>query len=629
MKRLMQRLILLTIRRHNFIDTKNRVSYTLGAARKFSPFFHSIVAGHCIRVSTDSPSCCMQVRERSSMKLNLHPVSQSDVGPVRKAARLFKTREAGIALVAALLWGFFEDGLLQTGIGASLKEMLLAFPQSWSALITFTGYYLLAVLFVWASCISKTGVRFLYFIVFSVTVFIEYGYFKVYGRFAELHDIRIAITATPENYRDAVLAYVNWLSLIPVGFYGLFLVMTRHIKKAGIGIAVALCGVIFFGILISVQLVQQKPQALSTVSFFRSAVVVIDWPWILKYSAPRETLTFRAAEPPKNNIVLIIDESFRSDHFTINGYKRNTTPFLTELADAGDLYNWGTASSAATYSDPSNVILLTGVTDLPDTTYRTRLNPSIFQYAKAMGYTTSYYSGQYPRGPVEFSDDDMTAIDHLFTIREMTANDRIDFEIAGRVHPLLNKKVGQFIVIQKLGAHFNYDNQYPAKEALWLPVLKDDRIDPSTRQAMINSYDNALRYNSEGFFRALLGERNFLDHTVIVYTSDHGQTLGEAGATHTHAGRTRHEAMVPLFIITRQKLAADTNYKASHFNIFATLLDLMKIPPPERKHPYAPSLLGTGASESRPRYYLAGALHGATMGRYRDKGAAAFLPFDP
>lgn len=548
---------------------------------------------------------------------------------MRNLRQIVRLKEALLALAIVLLWGFFENYVLRTGLGAYLTDAFFVSPPDWGKIIIFSGYYALAYLLVWASCVSTTTTRWVYFLVFAVTVFIEYGYFKVYGRFAELHDIRIAITATPENYRDAVLAYVNWLSLIPVGGYALFLVLTRSLKRVGVKMFGAVLCVIPISIVVSLQYFHDKPQMLSTMAFFRSAVVVVDWPWVLKYSGPRDTLQFRASAAPKNNIVLIIDESYRADHLTINGYTRDTSPFLMELSKAGEIHNWGTASSAATYSDPSNMILLTGVRDLPDVTYRTRLNPSIFQYAKATGYTTFYYSGQYPRGPVEFSDEDMASIDHLFTIRDVPANTEIDFEIAGRVRQSLEKAVGQFIVIQKLGVHFNYDNQYPPQKAVWLPVLKDASFDPSTRQAQINSYDNAIRYNGEGFFRTLLKERNLLDHTVIVYTSDHGQTLGQNGVTHTHAGRTKIEASVPLLIITRVKLAVDTTYRASHFNLFATLLDIMNFPPSERKYRYAPSLIGADPAKSEPRYYLSGALHGAGMGRYRDKGTSAVLPFDP
>ena len=48
----------------------------------------------------------------------------------------------------------------------------------------------------------------------------------------------------------------------------------------------------------------------------------------------------------------------------------------------------------------------------------------------------------------------------------------------------------------------------------------------------------------------------------------------------------------------------DTNYKASHYNIFATLLDLMKFPEGERLHEYPISLLVATEAHSADRYYF-------------------------
>jgi len=47
----------------------------------------------------------------------------------------------------------------------------------------------------------------------------------------------------------------------------------------------------------------------------------------------------------------------------------------------------------------------------------------------------------------------------------------------------------------------------------------------------------------------------------------------------------------------------DTGFKASHANMFTTLLDLMNYPEELRKYPYAISLFKAKAADSRPRYF--------------------------
>lgn len=66
------------------------------------------------------------------------------------------------------------------------------------------------------------------------------------------------------------------------------------------------------------------------------------------------------------------------------------------------------------------------------------------------------------------------------------------------------------------------------------------------------------------------------------------------------------EASAPLLLITKAPASVDTNFRASHANIFPTLLDLMGYPASERRYPYARSLLKASASQSRARYFFVG-----------------------
>jgi membrane-anchored protein YejM (alkaline phosphatase superfamily) len=85
---------------------------------------------------------------------------------------------------------------------------------------------------------------------------------------------------------------------------------------------------------------------------------------------------------------------------------------------------------------------------------------------------------------------------------------------------------------------------------------------------------------------------------VIIYTSDHGESFyvdGKAG----HGGVTREEATVPLFLLGDAGRNIDTDFKASHCNVFTALLDLMNYPEELRKYPYSISLFK--AKKQTPR----------------------------
>lgn len=139
---------------------------------------------------------------------------------------------------------------------------------------------------------------------------------------------------------------------------------------------------------------------------------------------------------------------------------------------------------------------------------------------------------------------------------------------------------------------------------MWEPIPEDKTyVDP---MAVGNTYDNGMLYNVEQFFRRLLKTTDVLENTFILYTSDHGQTLIENHETWPHCGDTLNEATIPLFLISQYDLPLDTEYEASHKNIFPTLLDLMAVPDEARVTSYPLSLLVATASDSTDRYFLGG-----------------------
>jgi lipid A ethanolaminephosphotransferase len=325
---------------------------------------------------------------------------------------------------------------------------------------------------------------------------------------------------------------------------------------------------------------------------------------------PREELEpIAASDPPAKNVIFVIDESIRGDHLSLNGYHRRTTPYLDELFDKGLLLNWGIADSVTTCSQSSDLLLLSGLTlqDLPDLDNKAMKVPTIFQYAKALGYRTYYFDGQMNTfWNVKLRD--MKYIDEWWNVNKLLQinNDyqQVDFVIAEAVRSVVTTSRGNFIWIIKAGAHVPYHKRFPESAAQWLPSYAGDRWDVHRQSEIVNAYDNAIRYNVDGFFSHLIPDHKAPDDTVIVYTSDHGQTLAEGGEGSSHCGYTRNEAIVPLFIIGYMGFGIDTKYKASNPNLFATLLDLMGFPESARKRSYGRSLLKAREADSEPRYYV-------------------------
>ena len=336
--------------------------------------------------------------------------------------------------------------------------------------------------------------------------------------------------------------------------------------------------------------------------------------------APRHTLAFQGQNTPGNNIVFIVDESVRADHLSLNGYEKPTTPFLDDLSRKNLIKNWGVAVSGTTCSTTSNNLVLTGLTELPDYDYQIYYLPTIFRYAKAMNYKTHYIDGQvsaqWNGKPSDLADfGEWTKADDIKG--KVENRYEIDAEVARKIKEITQNSTGNFIWVNKFGVHLPYTDSYPNPESNSSKVFREDIYHPDKdREVVKNEYDSAINYNLQSFFSEMLSD-GLAENTIYLYTSDHGQTLGENGATVSHCSNTKPEAAVPLFIISRPEAlpAVDTNYKASHSNLFATLLDLMSFPEGERKYNYSPSLFKAKAADSKPRFYFSGDLHGKDDGR--------------
>ena len=136
------------------------------------------------------------------------------------------------------------------------------------------------------------------------------------------------------------------------------------------------------------------------------------------------------------------------------------------------------------------------------------------------------------------------------------------------------------------------------------------------REKLVNTYDNGIRFQVDEFFRVFVSDTTNQNY-VILYTSDHGQTLSEHGQVYTHGMPDEVIVDVPEFLVVgeqygRKGLLAGIRpgIRVSHLNNFATLLDLMGVPMSLRVRPYDPSIFSLTAEDNRVRTYMSGSLHG-------------------
>ena len=326
----------------------------------------------------------------------------------------------------------------------------------------------------------------------------------------------------------------------------------------------------------------------------------------------------RSAHPIFSKIIMIMDESVRGDALSLNNSRQSTTPFLEA---ANNLVNFGVAISAGNCSFISRTIFRFGkrLSDLPDH-WREGLNrPTIWQFAREAGYKTVH---------IDASDDNDLApierslIDSNITIFEKPGYFR-DQKLVGKILSALQDKEPAFIYVDKYGVHWPYSTKYPPDfRALPTPVelnaskqwngvvgfvhtfLKRFAL---SREDEIARYPNAIAWSVDEFFRNLLPAVD-LSNTLIIYTSDHGQSLSVNHITHcSTTAVSPGEAYVPLFASTAvsdfrhglEKTAQRNFGRFSHFEVFPTLLLAMGYDKFWVSSTYGPSLTDAPSPDRR------------------------------
>jgi glucan phosphoethanolaminetransferase (alkaline phosphatase superfamily) len=318
---------------------------------------------------------------------------------------------------------------------------------------------------------------------------------------------------------------------------------------------------------------------------------------------PRQAVTMMPDKPAAaRNIVFLVDESVRGDYIDWrpgNPY----TPFMA--AEHARFVDFGLSVSGGNCSNSSNAILRLGGTRA-DLVRSINTSPTVWQYAKRAGFHTVFIDGQsgFIKNPGKLQNfmtmSEAADIDEFITFDGDVDTPDLDNRVLDEIVKRLSGDRPVFIYANKNGAHFPYDEGYPAGKAVFRPtmVASGERSNPTR----VNSYRNVVRWSVDGFFARLFATAD-LSRTAILYTSDHGQNIADGHMTHCSTeDPDPREGLVPLMAITadaglkaRFSDGASRNHaRASHFAITPTLLELMGFAPDEVRAAYGPSLFEPG-----------------------------------
>ncbi len=276
-------------------------------------------------------------------------------------------------------------------------------------------------------------------------------------------------------------------------------------------------------------------------------------------------------------VVLVIGESLRPDHLGINGYERNTTPSLSKE----DVISFPHIYTEQTYTNRSIPHLLTRA-DSTDYT-RAYTEKSVVNLFNACNYHTAWLANQEAANTYAYFMNECDTLAYVnagkspYVFDRWVDGDLLPLFTAHRQRPESRK----LIILHTIGSHWWYNSHYTDAFAVYKPVVRSKVVSSNTREAMINSYDNTVLYTDHFLYNLIDQLRD--QKAILIYQSDHGESLGEDGIwLHATESPYTHQAACLIWMSASYKQAHPAYYEQARLNsikryrtdyLFHTLLD--------------------------------------------------------
>jgi lipid A ethanolaminephosphotransferase len=228
-------------------------------------------------------------------------------------------------------------------------------------------------------------------------------------------------------------------------------------------------------------------------------------------------------------IILVVGETARADHFSLNGYGKETNPLLKQegVVSLKNMWSCGTSTAVSVpcmfsafgregYSDrkgqsTENLLDVLANTKRVSVLWRDNNSDS-----KGVAVRVPYEDFKEPRNnPIcdeECRDEGM---------------------LSGLQAYIDGKKDGDiFIVLHQMGNHGPaYYKRYPRDFEQFKPACRTNELSQCSAEEISNAYDNAILYTDYFLSKVigLLKQNSAKFETAMMYVSDHGESLGEHG----------------------------------------------------------------------------------------------------
>ena len=284
-------------------------------------------------------------------------------------------------------------------------------------------------------------------------------------------------------------------------------------------------------------------------------------------------------------VVMIVGEAARADHFSLNGYSKDTNPLLEKRNDIIDFSSFYSCGTSTAYSVPCMFSPLTRDKYSHKKFIRKQNVMDVIARTKKIAILWIDNNSD-PKGVM----DRLKYIDFKGSKCDGECRDENMLKL---VPPFLEQHKNQdiLVVLHQMGNHGPaYYKRYPKEFRKFKPVCKTNQLEKCTKEEINNAYDNAILYTDYFINKTIDFTKQYQEkyQTALLYMSDHGESLGENGI-YLHGMpyfmapiAQRHIGTIAYFSkdfsgANIAKLKENKNKKYTQDYLFSTLLGLFDI----------------------------------------------------
>jgi lipid A ethanolaminephosphotransferase len=296
------------------------------------------------------------------------------------------------------------------------------------------------------------------------------------------------------------------------------------------------------------------------------------------------------SNPKHKLVIMVVGEATRADHFSLNGYSRETNPLVKQE----DIINFSNISSCGT-STAASVPCMFAIYPRDDYSYKKGITTEnvvdVLKHtkdiailwrdnnsdSKGVALRVAYENFKSPKTNTICIEGECRDIGMLVGLDTFIEKNR-DKDI--------------FIVLHQMGNHGPaYYKRYTKEFEKFTPVCTTNQLEKCSQEEIANAYDNALLYTDDFLAQTIKFLKSYDKEydTAMIYMSDHGESLGENGVylhglpyfmapdAQTHIGAIMWFGEGMKKYINTDSLRERSSQEYSQDNLFHTLLGIFNV----------------------------------------------------